>query len=70
MSDSLEAEKRLIPALLNLEMQGLVERTETSIRLTEKGRIESDQRWAKLSDEDRLLFGFLYHELWNRQHKV
>lgn len=49
----------------SLIVQGLFEETEVGIKITAKGKIVARDKWMKLPDEDKLLFGWLTRTLHN-----
>ena len=48
---------KTVIAIANLVANGLVEQTDTGIRITDKGWNVAAKKWEAFSDEDKLLLG-------------
>lgn len=55
----MEADVEFLTVKANLIAQGLILEEEGGVRITQKGKDVSFDRWMKLSGEDKVLFGWL-----------
>lgn len=55
----MDAEMEFLIAKAHMITQGLIEETNTGIKLLQKGKDTAYERWMKLTPVNRLLFGWL-----------